>query len=72
MPRSNSQRDFELGVLWSVWWLHSAHGEDTYAEDLLIESVGSDSVARMRRLAHREAYAFKRGFWAEVIRKAMR
>jgi hypothetical protein len=67
-----SDREFLLGILWSVWWLHSAHGEDTYAEDLLLETVGSACIERMRRLAIREQYHFKRGFWAELRRKAQR
>lgn len=66
------ERDFLLGVLWSTWWLHKSHGEDTYAQDILIESVGRHGLAAIRRLAQREQYQFERGFWPGVQRRANR
>lgn len=65
-------QEFDLGVLWAAWWLHHGHGEDTYAEDFLIETFGANGIARTQRLAAREDYRFRRGFWAEVKRKARR
>ena len=65
-------REFLLGVLWAVWWLHYGHGEDRYAEDILIETVGASErgIDQMQQLARREQYGFKRGFWAKVRRRA--
>jgi hypothetical protein len=73
MPRGGARTadlDFRLGVLWAAWWLQSGHGEDTYAKDLLIESVGRSGVASMQRLAAREEYRFRRGFWVGLRRRA--
>jgi len=60
------RRGFLLGIIWSAWFLHSGHGEDTYAEELLRESADIDVL---QRLACREQYHFKRGFWAEIRRR---
>lgn len=70
--KTATDRGFVLGVLWSVWWLHSAHGEDTYAQDLLIESVGCNGLVAMQRIAAREEYHFQRGWWADTKRRAAR
>jgi hypothetical protein len=56
------QRGFLFGVMWAAWWLHSGHGEDTYAADLLRESM---SASTARRIARQQDYLFKRGFWQQ-------
>ena len=57
-------READLGVLYAVWWLHYAHGEDTYATELLLEWCGGRGVRRMQALARREDYTFRSGFWS--------
>lgn len=70
-PKDGKQqlRGFDIGVIYAAWWLESAHGEDTYAADMLREAVGRHGVGRIQRLAQREGYHFRRGFWARVRRK---
>ena len=63
-------REFLIGVLWAAWWLHSGHGEDTYAGDLILESIGEQGVSTMRRLARTEQYRFKPEFWTALSKKA--
>jgi hypothetical protein len=58
--------EFLLGVLWSAWWLHWGHGEDTMAADMMRETAPID---KFRRLAAREEYHFQRGFWAAAKRR---
>ncbi len=62
-------RDFLLGVIVSAWHLHVGHGEDTYAEEILLNAASAET---MRRLARKEDYQFKRGFWAELKRRQKR
>lgn len=64
------QREFLLGVLWSAWFLHSAHGCDQLAQDLMFETVGRKNIQRMRRLAQAEQHHFKRGFWPDTQRRS--
>jgi hypothetical protein len=64
----NTDRGFVIGVVMAAWWLHRAHGEDSYAKDLLRETFGLAGIDEARRLARRESYDFRRGFWAEVKR----
>jgi hypothetical protein len=56
------RRSFLLGVMWAAWWLHSGHGEDSYAAWLLRESMPVDTA---RRMARKEQFQFKRGFWQQ-------
>jgi hypothetical protein len=56
------QHGLRLGILWAAWWLHSSHGEDSYAAHLLRESM---PVSTARRLARDEQYEFKPGFWQQ-------
>jgi hypothetical protein len=70
--RTGETLGFDRGVLFAAWWLHYAHGEDTYAADLLIEAVGRPGLDRMRRMARRDGFRFARGFWSDVKRKASR
>lgn len=66
---SRSNHDFMLGVLWAAWVLHSAHGQDSIASELL---RGTASVDTFRRLARQEDYPFRRCFWADVRRDSAR
>lgn len=58
-----ASREADLGVLYAAWWLHKLHGEDSYATELLMEWCGQPGLNRMRALARREQYKFRRGFW---------
>ncbi len=61
---------FVLGVVHAAWCLHRMHGEDSYAEELLLEL--GPSIGSLRRLAHREEYVFARGFWSALERRRQR
>lgn len=67
-PSADKLRDrgFLLGIIWAAWELN-LRGEDTYAADLVI---GTGCVERVRNLAHRHGYKFRRGFWSETLRSA--
>lgn len=65
---SQQDRGFILGILFAAWHLNRV-GEDTYAEELM-ESAGS--VSEFQRLARREGYSFRRGFWAAAYAREAR
>lgn len=66
--RTKKPTEFLLGVLWSAWFVSSAHGYDSFAEEMLLEVSGVGGVAEMQRLARYHEYHFRRGFWAELKR----
>ena len=63
-------RGARLATLFAAWHLYCGHGEDTYAEELLMQFDGD--IARWQRLARREDYHFRRGFWAGLRRREER
>lgn len=65
-----ADRAFVIGLIWSAWWLSKMHGEDTYAMDLLRESL--TDLEYVRRVAQKEQYHFRRGFWPELMEKRRR
>lgn len=58
---------FVLGVVHAAWFLHRMHGDDQNAEELLLEL--GPSIDTLRRLARKEEYCFKRGFWQWLERR---
>lgn len=68
MRRKTDRREAALGVLWAAWWLHSAHGLDSVAQEMLRNWGGRSGLRGMQQLARVEQYEFTRGFWAEALR----
>lgn len=61
---------FVLGVLHAAWFLNYMHGEDSFAEELLLEL--GPSIDALQRLARAEEYQFKAGFWSQLRRRRQR
>lgn len=64
---NQAEREFLIGVLWGAYFLHTQHGCDQLAAELLCTS---GSAQMWQRIARAEKFKFQRGFWAYMQRRS--